>query len=217
MVYLAMDTIELKRHLSTSLITHLQLMSLLGKSYSNVNDKIANLVKRGDLISLKKGFYVFSEPYRTNPLDLMAVANGLYAPSYISFEYALSMYGMIPEKVIEITSATSKNNKLYDTPIGRFSYKKVPLKAYSLGVDWSFDEFEGGRFFATPEKALCDKIRYDRGIGTLNQGDMLDYLLEDLRLDFVKPLDAQMIDEIAEAYRSRNLRTLAVLLRKGKL
>lgn len=210
-----MDTIDLKQQLSTSLITHSQLKSLLEKSYSNVNDKIANLVKRGDLISLKKGFYVFSIPYRTHSLDLIAVANDLYAPSYISFEYALSMHGMIPERVSEITSATTKNNKLYETPIGRFSYKKIPLKAYFLGVDWSFDELEGGRFFATPEKALCDKIRYDRGIGTFSQKQMLDYLYEDLRIDFVKPLDVQMIEEIAEAYRSRNLRTLAILIKKG--
>lgn len=212
-----MEAIDLKQYLSTSLVTHVQLRSLLQKSYSNVNDKIANLVKRGDLIGLKKGFYVFSKPYRTHPLDLMAVANGLYAPSYISFEYALSMHGMIPEGVIEVTSATSKSNKLYETPIGRFSYKKIPMKAYYLGVDWSFDELEGGRFFATAEKALCDKIRYDRGIGTLSQTEMLDYLYEDLRIDFVKPLDIQMIEEIAEAYRSRNLRTLATLLKKGKL
>lgn len=212
-----MDTIELKKHLPTSLITHAALKGLLQKSYSKVNDKIANLVEKGELISLKKGFYVFSQPYRTSPLDMIAVANGLYAPSYVSFEYALSLHGMIPERVSEITSATFKNNKLYSTPIGRFSYQKIPMKAYPFGIDWHFDEVEGGRFIATPEKALCDKIRYDRGIGTLSQTQMLDYLYEDLRIDLVQPLDVKMIEVIAEAYRSRNLKTLAILLKKGKL
>lgn len=112
---------------------------------------------------------------------------------------------------------TSKNEKLFDTPVGRFSYKKVPLQAYSLGVDWFYDENEGGRFIATCEKALCDKIRYDRGIGTLTQSAMLEYLKYDLRLENTKPLDVKLIEEIASAYRSKNLKTLALLVEKGKL
>ena len=58
---------------------------------------------------------------------------------------------MIPERVSEVTSATSKNEKLFDTPIGRFSYKKVSSDAYSLGIDWIYDDVEGGRFIATAE------------------------------------------------------------------
>lgn len=212
-----MKTIEIKNALPLSVFSHEMLYALLEKSVSNVNDKISYLVKSGELIRLKKGFYTFSKPYLTKPIDLISVANTLYTPSYVSFDYALSYYGMIPERVSEITSATSKNEKLFDTPIGRFSYKKVPLKAYSLGVDWMYDKNEGGRFIATPEKALCDKIRYDRGIGTLTQSAMIEYLKYDLRLDITKPLDAELIEEIATAYRSKNLKTLAVVVEKGKI
>lgn len=212
-----MKTIEIKNALPLSVLSHEMLYALLEKSVSNVNDKISNLVKSGELIRLKKGFYTFSKPYLTRPIDLISVANTLYTPSYVSFDYALSYYGMIPERVSEVTSATSKNEKLFDTPIGRFSYKKVPLKAYSLGVDWIYDDHEGGRFIATPEKALCDKIRYDRGIGTLTQSAMIEYLKYDLRLDITKPLDAELIEEIATAYRSKNLKTLALVIEKGKM
>lgn len=212
-----MKVINLKNALSASLIAHDQLAYLLGKSVLNVNDKIANLVNNGDLVRLKKGFYVFSKEYRNQSLDLIAIANGLYAPSYVSFEYALSLYGMIPERVSEITSATIKNNKLFVTPVGRFSYKKIPLQAYALGVDWRYDKIEGGRFIATAEKALCDKIKYTKGIGTLNQAQMLEFLNDDLRLDLLNSLDIELIVAIAAAYKSRNLKTLAVLLEKGKL
>ena len=212
-----MKTIELKNALPLSVFSHDILYSLLKKSVNNVNDKIANLVKSGELVRLKKGFYTFSKAYLTRPIDLVSVANTLYAPSYVSFDYALSYYGMIPERVNEITSATSKNEKLFDTPIGRFSYKKVPLQAYSLGVDWLYDENDGGRFIATPEKALCDKIRYDRGIGTLTQTAMLEYLKYDLRIEITKPLDSHLIEEIANAYKSKNLKTLVLILEKGKL
>ncbi len=212
-----MRTIEIKNALPLSVISHEMLYSLLEKSVSNVNDKISNLVKSGELIRLKKGFYTFSKAYLTKPIDLISVANILYTSSYVSFDYALSYYGMIPERVSEITSATSKNEKLFETPVGRFSYKKVPLNAYSLGIDWLYDESDGGKFIATPEKALCDKIRYDRGIGTLTQSRMVEYLKYDLRLEITKPLDAKLIEEIAIAYRSKNLKTLAQVVEKGNI
>ncbi len=212
-----MKTIEIKNSLPLSVFSHEMLYALLEKSVSNVNDKISNLVKSGELVRLKKGFYTFSKAYLTKPIDLISVANTLYTPSYVSFDYALSYYGMIPERVSEITSATSKNEKLFETPVGRFSYKKVPLKAYSVGIDWIYDEDEGGRFIATPEKALCDKIRYDRGIGTLTQGAMVNYLKYDLRLEITKPLNVELIKEIATAYRSRNLKTLSQVVKKGKV
>ena len=212
-----MKTIELKNALPLSIFSHEMIYSLLEKSISNVNEKISNLVRNKELIRLKKGFYTFSKLYQTKPINLISVANSLYSPSYVSFDYALSYYGMIPERVSEITSATCKNEKLFETPIGRFSYKRVRLEAYSLGVDWIYDDIEGGKFIATPEKALCDKIKYDRGIGTLTQTSMSEYLKYDLRIDITKPLNYELIEIIAKAYKSRNLKTLATLVKKGKI
>ena len=212
-----MKTIELKNALPLSIFSHEMIYSLLEKSISNVNEKISNLVRNKELIRLKKGFYTFSKLYQTKPINLISVANTLYSPSYVSFDYALSYYGMIPERVSEVTSATSKNEKLFDTPIGRFSYKKVSPEAYSLGIDWIYDDVEGGRFIATAEKALCDKIKYDRGIGTLTQNSMVEYLKYDLRIDITTPLNYELIEIIATAYKSRNLKTLATIVKKGKL
>ena len=212
-----MKTIELKNALPLSIFSHEMIYSLLEKSISNVNEKISNLVRNKELIRLKKGFYTFSKLYQTKPINLISVANTLYSPSYVSFDYALSYYGMIPERVSEVTSATSKNEKLFDTPIGRFSYKKVSPEAYSLGIDWIYDDVEGGRFIATAEKALCDKIKYDRGIGTLTQASMIEYLKYDLRIDISIPLNYELIEIIAIAYKSRNLKTLATIVKKGKL
>ena len=212
-----MKTIELKNALPLSIFSHEMIYSLLEKSISNVNEKISNLVRNKELIRLKKGFYTFSKLYQTKPINLISVANTLYSPSYVSFDYALSYYGMIPERVSEVTSATSKNEKLFDTPIGRFSYKKVSPEAYSLGIDWIYDDIDGGRFIATAEKALCDKIKYDRGIGTLTQNSMIEYLKYDLRIDITTPLNYELIEIIATAYKSRNLKTLATIVKKGKL
>ena len=68
--------------------------------------------------------------------EMVAVANRLYAPSYVSFDYALSYYGLIHERVYEITSATLHAKKVFETPLGRFSYRPIPMEVYTLGVDW---------------------------------------------------------------------------------
>ena len=65
-------------------------------SYSNLNNKLVRLVKNGD--------YYRYQIYKNVPGFLLA--GSIYGLSYISFEYALSFYSLIPEKVYVFTSAT---------------------------------------------------------------------------------------------------------------
>lgn len=209
---------QLRKEITTSVFTHERIETLLSGWVSNVNAKISYMVKKGELIRLKKGIYAFGKEYQKEPIDLITAANILYAPSYISYEYALSYHGLIPERVYEVTSATLHSKKSFDTPIGRFTYKPVPLQAYAMGIDWLYDSKNGGKLIATPEKALCDKIRADRGIGKLSQEKLSTYLEHDLRIDWgeVIALDAALISQIAQAYRSSNLTNLAKLIAKKK-
>ena len=67
------------------------------KKYSNKDTKIAREVKNGNLIKIINGLY------ETNPaVNGYLLAGSIYGPSYMSFEYALSYYGLIPEKVIKV-------------------------------------------------------------------------------------------------------------------
>ncbi len=213
-----MNIVEIRKHIPTAVFTHELLESTLVDEVSNVNSKIAYMVNKGELIRLKKGLYALGEDYQTASIDTISLANILYAPSYVSFDYALSYYGLIPERVYEITSATMRMKKEFDTPLGRFTYKPVPLQAYALGIDWLYDDIHGGKLIATSEKALCDKIRSDRGIGRLSQEKLRDYLEFDLRIDMdlLYTLDASLILEIAIAYRSSNLKNLSKLISKRK-
>ena len=218
MLHYPMKIMKLQKALKATIFTHEEIAYLLKDEVSNVNAKISYMVKKGILIRLKKGLYLFSEPYRSSSVDMVAVANRLYTPSYVSFEYALSYYELIPERVYEVTSATLHAKKLFETPLGRFSYRPIPLEAYALGVDWVDDEINGGKFIATPEKALCDKIRGDRGIGRLTRAKMKAYLLHDLRIEWeaLVKLDIVLIEEIAKRYKSYNLKRLTALLKRNK-
>ena len=218
MLYFSMNIYQLSKQILVSVFTHDQIEAILSTHVNNVNAKISYMVKKGELLRLKKGVYAFGEEYRINPIDIVSVANILYAPSYVSFDYALSYYGLIPERVYEITSATMRMKKEFSTPIGRFTYKVVPLQAYALGVDWRYDKTHGGKLIATAEKALCDKVKSDRGIGRLSQAKLENYLEYDLRIDMdlLFSLDAELIEAIATAYKSSNLHNLAKLINKRK-
>ncbi|KIM06858.1 MAG: hypothetical protein KU38_11730 [Sulfurovum sp. FS08-3] len=213
-----MNIIKLKKSLSSTVFSHEELAIILQAQVSNVNAKISYMVKQGILMRLKKGLYTFGFEYQDNSMDTILVANLLYTPSYVSFDYALSYYGLIPERVYEVTSATLHSKKLFETPIGRFSYRPIPIEVYALGVDWLYDDQHGGRFIATPEKALCDKIRGDRGIGRLKQTQIREYLVHDLRIEWeaLLELDVTLIEEIAKAYKSYNIKSLSGVIKRSE-
>ncbi|WOC53101.1 Transcriptional regulator, AbiEi antitoxin, Type IV TA system (plasmid) [Bergeyella porcorum] len=96
---------KINRMFSDHIISHQVLLSLL-KGYKRPNDKISEMMKQGELISLKKGYYIFNQ--EISP-ERFSIANALYGPSYISMESAFSFYGMIPEQVFSISSATLKS------------------------------------------------------------------------------------------------------------
>ena len=213
-----MNIHQISKQIPVSVFTHERIEAILIPHVKNVDAKISYMVKKGELLRLKKGVYTFGEEYRSNPIDMLSIANTLYAPSYVSFEYALSYYGLIPERVYEITSATMRMKKEFFTSVGRFTYKVVPLQAYALGVDWVYDKTDGGKLIATAEKALCDKIKSDRGIGRLSQAKLEMYLEHDLRIDMdvLFGLDIALIKAVATAYKSSNLQNLAKLINKRK-
>ena len=88
---------ELRKIVGHEELDTLTLNSVLS-GYSNPRDKISRLVKEKVLIRIKKGLYIFGPQFAEKPYSNEILANLLYGPSAISLEYALSYYGLIPEK-----------------------------------------------------------------------------------------------------------------------
>lgn len=211
-----MNIFDLKKELGLNTFSIDMIKGILKKEYSQPIQKINTMVKKGELLQLKKGVYAFSEEYRNSPLNIIAAANLLYKPSYVSFEYALSFHGLIPERVYTTTSATLSRSKEFDTSLGRFSYKKVPLKAYPLGIEWKFNENDGGYMIAGAEKALCDKVHSDKRTSNILKKDLESYLEDDLRIDFenLRNLDSKLIWKISMAYSSKTLQSISSIIKK---
>ena len=175
------------------------LIKTLLADFRRPNDKISELIADQALIPIKRGLYVLNPKRTGRPLSLPLIANTLNGPSYVTLDFALSYYGLIPEAVYEITSVTTGRAKTYDTPVGRFSYKHASLKSYPLGIASVANE--SGHFFlmATPEKALCDKLMQTSNLRINSVKTMLSYLEQDLRLDldeFAK-FDPELLRRIA--------------------
>ena len=128
--------------------------------------------------------------------DRFLIANHLRGPSYISLESALSYWGLIPERVYEISSVTTKTSKIYQNSLGRFSFQYLGTPYYSFGIrSVRLTEFQTA-MIASPEKALCDKIIVTSGVQLRSISQTMDFLLEDLRIDEaqLRQLDASAIE-----------------------
>ncbi len=188
------------------------------KDYSSPRAKLSRLLKSGALIRVKKGLYVFGEPYRRGNISLEMLANMIYGPSYVSLEWALRYYGMIPEGVEEITSVTTKRKTNFDTPIGRFSYEHSISLTYSIGLTRYEESKYQSALIATKEKAVADQLVIRRGKVT-SLIELEKILFQDLRMEEedLATLDVGVIDRIVLAHSHSALVYLASLIRRLQL
>lgn len=188
-----------------------QIMMDLLKDYKRPNDKINELVKKGELTSIKKGLYVTGPKINIAKPEPFLIANHLWGPSYVSMDAAMSYWGLIPEKVFEISSLTTKVSKIYKTSIGRFSYTNATLPYYSFGIKSVQLTPKQVALIASPEKAICDKIITTSGIILRSSRQVWEYLIDDLRIDDEKlhELDLGAISSwIKEAPKKESLSML---------
>lgn len=199
----------IKEHVDAPFYRHL-ILELLHE-YKRPNDKISELLKSGDLISVRRGLYVLG-PNIDLPLpEPFLIANHLRGPSYVSLESALSYWGLIPERTFEVSSVTVKTSKKYKTPVGRFNYQQLPLPYYSFGIRCIQLTPKQTILIASPEKAICDKIVLTSMINLRSTKQTREFLLEDLRMDedMLKTLDLDLLDSwLDDAPKKNSLKML---------
>lgn len=178
-------------------IMHQTLLSAL-KGYKTPNNKISRWLDEGVLLPVKRGMYVVSPEFTGKPVERLLVANRLHGPSCVSLDYALWHYGLIPEKVLEVTSVTTQRSQTLETGLGRFSYQHLNDDLYPIGIGSVAVEGGGYCLLAAPAKALCDRLVLTRKLRVHSVKSMQHFLLDDLRFDAD---EAGMIDlSIIHAY-----------------
>ncbi|MDD5089606.1 MAG: hypothetical protein PHQ23_01700 [Candidatus Wallbacteria bacterium] len=179
--------------------------------YRHPRDRITKLLRSGDVIRVKKGLYVFGPLHRRAPYSRELLANLIYGPSYISLEYALSFYGLIPELAVSVTSVTTGRTKKFMTPAGLFTFRTQPVKIYSHGMRIVSAGNGSGFLMATMEKALCDQVLAS-GNGVRSIRAMERWLFDDMRIDPDR-FAALSAEEISETARCACSERLDLLLR----
>ena len=150
-------------------------------NYKNKRVKINDMLHKGEIIRVKKGLYILGEPYTRNYYYRETLSNLIYGPSYISLEYALSFYGMIPERTETVTAVTNKRNKVFDTPIGRFTYRYIRPDLYVDGITIINLDEKHNIIIASREKAIADILYFSHKLSSVTE--MEDFLFQDLRID----------------------------------
>lgn len=190
------------------IVTTPELISQLEKDYSNPKCKIGRMVKEGKYIPIIRGLY------ETDPdTEGYLLADSIYGPSYLSFEYALARHGLIGWKERFYTSATVNKHraKCYDTPFGTFTYRDVPVRVFGLEVDME-NVGDYSYSIARPEKALCDTLYELPPAADVHELESMMFRMIGIDMRDVYDMDASVVCNLSEGYRCRNVNLLYRLM-----
>lgn len=139
------------------------LEKVLGQKRPALYVTLNRLVKYGVLVRLRQGVYQVA----LRAANLPRIANQLVYPSYLSFESALSRYGILSQVPYALTFATTQRSRrltLGDTVVEFHQLKRELFFGYTL---------EGGLYVAEPEKALLDQLyMVTRGLSSLTLDEL---------------------------------------------
>lgn len=162
--------------------------------------------RAGKVLRLKRGLYTLPEERRSASLSPRWLANALYSPSYLSLDYMLSWYDMIPERVAAVTSVTTLKTSTFTNALGRFVYRNLKKELF-FGFDEVRDEFGKAVLVATPEKAVLDYIYLYTGW----RSDR-DFLEKNVRFQQLDQLDLRRLKEFRRRFASRKINEAVALL-----
>ena len=122
--------------------------------------RLSEWQKKGYIKKIIKGYYLFSD-VDIDESTLLAIANKIYKPAYISFETAMSYYRLIPESIYMITSASTRRTSMFETPMARFSYRTIKPSLF-----FGYSLLTGGIKMAFVEKAILDYLYLNPAVRT---------------------------------------------------
>jgi predicted transcriptional regulator of viral defense system len=167
-----------------------------GERPTNVSNQLCRWAREGSVVPLRRGLYTLADAYRRVALSPLLIANELYRPSYLSGLWALSYYGLIPERAVVYTSVTTRVTRTFANSFGEYRYSKVTGKRF-----WGFTSREIDRcstWIAEPAKALLD-------LWYLNPGEWTYDRLVEMRFQNHELVDPQKLLHWAERLGSPRL------------
>lgn len=182
------------------------MLASLFPEYKCKYNKISALEKKDNLLRLKQGLFAPHPNCSGQLLSTELIANHLYGPSYISLQYALRFYGLIPERVYTVTSMTIKHSRVFYNSLARFEYVHIDEKAFLIGIR-AVTMDDATFLIASPEKALCDLIADISHLNLRYKNEILVWLEEDIRFDMDElfHFDTNILREYAKVGKKKDM------------
>ena len=186
------------------IFTHAEVSCWVGGTTDRRHALLKRALAAGEVLRIRRGLYILAPRFVSRKPDPFVLAQRIYGPGYISLESALSRHGWIPEATYGITSASLARSCEFDTPLGHFSFARVPQKTLYAGVERVETGEDGGSFFvASPVKALADYVY-------VHQCDWASVqpLIESLRIEeeLLAGLSPEVLRGLASNYASKRVR-----------
>lgn len=145
--------------------------------------RISYYIKKGALISLRRGIYAKDKNY-----DKFELGNKIFTPSYISFETVLAKSGVVFQFYGQIFVVTylTREVKIGDQ---LYSYKKIKNQVLERTDRPTGIENRGTYSIATPERAFLDVV----------------YLSKDYHFDNLSALNWEKVFEILPIYENKQM------------
>ena len=169
---------------------HSSMLRIFNDAPVHIEVQLSRWSRAGKLCRIRRGWYLIEKPYRARDVSEAVIANTVVEPSYLSLEWALGFYGLIPEAIFNPTSITTARGIGFTAKDRGYFYHHVQ-PAFFAG----YEKVErGGDVFiiAGPEKALLDKMYIAMRIGKFST----DWL-KGLRLQNLNILDEDKLRGLA--------------------
>ncbi len=171
-----------------------------------VKAAVNRALSKKEIYRLRPGLYCLIKELRKSELHPFVIAGMLRSPSYISLESALSYHGLIPEAVYQVSCITSARSKLFQTPLGNFSFHKIPSNSFRAGVKAVEFDNKMWAFIAEPLRAIADLVYLRKEITW--KEDHLDFLTQSLRIEphDLSQLSFEQFDNVLNSIRNKRTR-----------
>ena len=157
----------------------------------------------GEIIRLKPGLFLLAPEFRKTHPHPFIIAAILHFPSHVSLESALAHHGLIPEAVFQVSSVTSSRSRTFKTPVGVFSFVRVPATNPRAGVLALKIDGRNWAFVATPLRAVADLVYTRKDVSWEKDG--LAFLTDSMRMERedLEKMAWEGLNEVCESLRSR--------------
>lgn len=171
---------------------------------------------KGEILSLKPGLYCLNREFNASPPHPFIIAGILHGPSYVSMESALWHHQMIPEALYQVCSVSEERSRIYKTPLGVFSFFRIPCNYLKAGVKAERIDGNDWAFVAKPLRAIADLVYRYRGITWKKDG--LRFLTDSLRIEIEDLRNVSLKDfkKVYDTFRNKRVRGYLIGL-KGEI